>query len=809
MATKKDNKAGNRNINRQKTDNPGRNLDPLGIFVMALAVAVAVGLCTHQKVTSFIPTLFGAGSFFVPVVIFCVGLRLIFLRRNLFSANLIWGSVIACISFVTMCSSFNLEWGGLFGKSINYALGLVKLSPLMITVISLGGLIAGVWMAMSSRLEDVYEANKDKFKIRKGNSENRRKAVQNSTRMHKKSDDLPDFLNDEKKPKPEKEPKFSLFGKKKEEKPENSDIIESIPISMTKIRPTAPKKPQKPLIEEEIPEPVEGIFTLPPTSLLAPPVPMPEQAKSEVAERERIIKNTLAEFGIDTNILNFAQGPTFTRYEIDLPKGIKVQAITSLADNIALRLSAYSVRVEAPIPGKAAIGIEVPNQTRGTVVMRDILESSMCKNASKLSFVLGRDVENHAKLADLTKMPHLLVGGTTNSGKSICLSAIIMSILYRCTPDEVKLILIDPKRVELSLFEGIPHLAAPVIKDVRQAASVLRAVVVEMEKRYDTLSKSAARNIKTYNEKVEEKDRMPYMVVIVDELADLMIQCAAEVEASITRIAQLARAVGIHLILATQRPSSDVITGVIKSNISSRIAFSVASGIDSRIILDQRGAQKLLGMGDMLFMPIDASKPMRIQGCYVSEDEIEKTCEFLKKQRKPVYTIIPGQAPAGSVSGGGGEEPEDEHFEAAVYMVVNTGYCSTSMIQRKFKIGYTRAARMVDEMEMQGIVGPQEGAKPREVLMSREQVQALFAGIKPTGEDVSKYYENPTGETEDEEDWEDESNMPHGEIIGGPEPDRKTDEPSEYPEDNMDENLKEITDNVFGDYDGEDKSYYD
>ena len=422
---------------------------------------------------------------------------------------------------------------------------------------------------------------------------------------------------------------------------------------------------------------------------------------------------------------------------------------------------------------------------------------------------MGRDVENHAKLADLTKMPHLLVGGTTNSGKSICLSAIIMSILYRCTPDEVKLILIDPKRVELSLCEGIPHLAAPVIKDVRQAASVLRAVVVEMEKRYDTLSKSAARNIKTYNEKVEEKDRMPYMVVIVDELADLMIQCAAEVEASITRIAQLARAVGIHLILATQRPSSDVITGVIKSNISSRIAFSVASGIDSRIILDQSGAQKLLGMGDMLFMPIDASKPMRIQGCYVSEDEIEKTCEFLKKQRKPVYTIIPGQAPAGSVSGGGGEEPEDEHFEAAVYMVVNTGYCSTSMIQRKFKIGYTRAARMVDEMEMQGIVGPQEGAKPREVLMSREQVQALFAGIKPTGEDVSKYYENPTGETEDEEDWEDESNMPHGEIIGGPEPDRKTDEPSEYPEDNMDENLKEITDNVFGDYDGEDKSYYD
>jgi len=506
-------------------------------------------------------------------------------------------------------------------------------------------------------------------------------------------------------------------------------------------------------------------FRLPPTSLLAEPPPPPPRVESELRENIEVIERTLEEFKVQANVVEIAVGPTVARYEIRLAPGIKVNKIVGLADNLAMQLAAIDVRVEAPIPGKAAIGVEVPNKHRATVVLREIVESKpFAEASSKLTVALGKDVSGQPLVADLGRMPHMLVGGATNAGKSICLNTLIGSLLFRATPDELKMILIDPKRVELSLFDGIPHLACPVVKDVKQAAGILRAAVQEMEGRYGLLSRVGAKNIDGYNEKVGVGERMPYIVIVVDELCDLMMQCAAEVEGSITRLAQLARAVGIHLVIATQRPSVDVITGVIKANIPSRIAFAVSSHHDSRTILDQNGAERLIGRGDMLFLPIDASKPARIQGCFMSEREIERLCEFLKEQRKPIYTMQPV-----SVGGGGGMNGEDdeafadEFYEPSVRFVVNTGYCSTSMLQRKFKIGYTRAARIVDAMEQQGVVGPLDGAKPRQVLIGKGDVEGLFSG-----QGGLRFQPEPDGDFEED--------VPPAEII---EPDQEDEEEDE------------------------------
>jgi len=476
----------------------------------------------------------------------------------------------------------------------------------------------------------------------------------------------------------------------------------------------------------------QGEYRLPPTSLLADPPPAPPRVESELRENIEIIERTLAEFKVEANVVEIAHGPTVARYEIRLAPGIKVNKIVGLADNLAMQLAAIDVRVEAPIPGKSAIGVEVPNKNKGTVVLKELVESKAFREAtSKLTFALGKDVAGRPIVADLARMPHLLIGGATNAGKSVCLNSLIASLLFRATPDELKFILIDPKRVELSLFDGIPHLACPVVKNVKQAAGTLRAAVQEMERRYDLFAQSGTRNIDGYNEKLADGDRMPYMVIVVDELCDLMMQAAAEVEGSITRLAQLARATGIHLVIATQRPSVDVITGVIKANISSRIAFAVSSWHDSKTILDQKGAERLIGRGDMLFLPIDASKPTRIQGCYISEKEIGALVDYLKSQRKPVYSIHPtAVGDTGPDSGGYDDVLKDEFYEPSVRFIVNTGYCSTSMLQRKFKIGYTRAARIVDFMEQQGIVGPLDGAgtKGRQVLVSKADLESILGG---------------------------------------------------------------------------------
>ena len=471
----------------------------------------------------------------------------------------------------------------------------------------------------------------------------------------------------------------------------------------------------------------EGHYTLPPLALLKEPPAPPRRSQSEVKEKIAILERTLEEFGIGANVVEVAHGPTVTRYEIQLDPGIKVSKVVNLADNLAMALAAIAVRVEAPIPGKSAIGVEVPNDQPQVVALREVIERDEFWNApSLLTVALGKDVAGTPKYTDLTRLPHLLIGGATNSGKSMCLLSLIACILFRATPREVRFVMIDPKRVELSLFDGIPHLMCPVVRDVKQAAGALRAVLKEMDRRYDLFANAAVRNIQGYNERASESERLPHVVVVIDELADLMMQAAAEFETSICRLAQLARATGIHLVIATQRPSLDVITGTIKANIASRIAFAVSSQVDSRTILDMNGAERLLGRGDMLFLPIDAAKPVRIQGCYLSESEIEAVVEFWRAQESPVYLFNPTDFDSLVSADYEEDEEADDLYPAAVRLVVAHGQASTSMLQRRFKIGYGRAARLLDLMERRGIVGPLDGAKPRQVLVSREEAEQML-----------------------------------------------------------------------------------
>lgn len=489
------------------------------------------------------------------------------------------------------------------------------------------------------------------------------------------------------------------------------------------------------ILDEAEPQPattaVISTFVLPPLTLLQEaPAATSRRAPSELTDNVSIIEQTLEQFNIGANVVEVASGPSVTRYEIQLAPGIKVSKIVSLADNLAMSLAAIDVRVEAPIPGKSAIGVEVPNAAPMMVSLRECLDTEEFRNApSMLTVALGKDVSGQFRYADLCKMPHLLIGGSTNSGKSVCLNALIASLVYRGTPRDVRLLMIDPKRVELSLWDGIPHLMHPVVKDVKQAAGVFRSALKEMDRRYDLFAALGTRNLDGYNQRVPETEKLPYLVLIVDELADLMMQQGPEIETSICRLAQLARATGIHLVIATQRPSVDIITGTIKANIASRIAFAVASQVDSRTILDMTGADRLIGRGDMLFMPIDAAKPMRIQGCYLSESETNTIVDYLKEQEQPTFTFTVSESGASSASGGVGgvdDDVDDQFFEQAVRLVVNNGQASTSMLQRRFRIGYTRAARIVEMMEEKGIVGPLNGAKPRELLVSKDDVERMF-----------------------------------------------------------------------------------
>ncbi|MEH7073571.1 DNA translocase FtsK [Neobacillus drentensis] len=466
-------------------------------------------------------------------------------------------------------------------------------------------------------------------------------------------------------------------------------------------------------------------YELPPLRLLNLPKKTDQSGEYEqIHANAAKLERTFQSFGVKARVTQVHLGPAVTKYEVHPDVGVKVSKIVSLSDDLALALAAKGIRIEAPIPGKSAIGIEVPNSEVAMVSLREVLEATQNdKPDAKLLIGLGRDITGEAVLAELNKMPHLLVAGATGSGKSVCINGIITSILMRAKPHEVKLMMIDPKMVELNVYNGIPHLLAPVVTNPKKASQALQKVVSEMERRYDLFSHSGTRNIEGYNDHIrrhnlEENDKqplLPFIVVIVDELADLMMVASSDVEDSITRLAQMARAAGIHLIIATQRPSVDVITGVIKANIPSRIAFAVSSATDSRTILDMGGAEKLLGRGDMLFLPVGESKPVRVQGAFLSDQEVEDTVEFVISQQKAQYQdeMIPDDIPeiTGAV--------DDDIYDDAVELIIEMQTASVSMLQRRFRIGYTRAARLIDEMEARGIVGPYEGSKPRAVLQSK------------------------------------------------------------------------------------------
>ena len=457
-------------------------------------------------------------------------------------------------------------------------------------------------------------------------------------------------------------------------------------------------------------------------------------------EKALKLEETLRNFHVDARVLQVTQGPTVTRYEIQPAVGVKVSSIVRLADDIALNLEAKSIRIEAPIPGKAAVGIEVENESVTMVRLREIIDSDAFKRSkSKITFAVGKDISGDAIVADLKAMPHLLIAGSTGSGKSVCINSIITSFIYKANPDEVKLILIDPKVVELGNYNGIPHLMIPVVTDPSKAAAALNWAVAEMTDRYKKFAEEGVRDLESYNEFVianDEKDRvMPQVVIIIDELADLMMAAPSQIEESICRLAQMARAAGMHLIVATQRPSVDVITGVIKANIPSRIAFAVSSQVDSRTILDMQGAEKLVGKGDMLFNPMGMGKPIRVQGAFVSDAEVHKVIEFVKGQvDKTEYNEdVLSKIERSNVQEGA--DDTDELLPDAIDLVVNSGQASVSMLQRRFRIGYNRAARIVDMMEARGIIGPQDGSRPRQVLMTQEELAQLENDINSDTED--------------------------------------------------------------------------
>lgn len=469
----------------------------------------------------------------------------------------------------------------------------------------------------------------------------------------------------------------------------------------------------------------QRLFTLPGLDLLDSPPPL-EQRKidDDFEANTKILEETLADFDIEAKVVAFNKGPVITRYELEPAPGVKIHRITSLSDNIALAMKAQSVRIVAPIPGKGTIGVEVPNSSSAIVYLKEVLESKEYKSSkSKLKLALGKDIAGAPVIADLATMPHLLIAGATGSGKTVCINSLIMSMLFNSTPEDVKFIMIDPKRVELAIFNNMPHLLAPVVTDHRKVASALDWVVNEMDSRYELLAKSGVRNIDLYNEKYgsQRTAKLPYIVLIIDELADLMMIAQAEVESAITRLAQLSRAVGIHIMLATQRPSVDVITGVIKANFPARISFKVASKVDSRTVLDMNGADKLLGRGDMLFIEPGASRPVRAQCSLISDKEIEKITDFIRSQRAPEYIEKIFEAHKKTAFK---KFNKDDFYEEAVRTVLETGQASVSMLQRRLGLGYARAARIIDTMEAEGIVGRSQGSKPREVLIKLEEYRA-------------------------------------------------------------------------------------
>ena len=736
------------------------------LFYSGSSPDASAGVLPHY-ISSGLRLLFGVGAYAVPLVLFIIGVCYTMDKPQIAAPRALVGAAVLFVVILTatsmqvpMSDQFDGEWvqgyGGYLGAGFAWAFGrtlgamgtwivlagMALVSLILLTHASTGQMVRALARAIGSAIRRVYDALLDMFTF-VGEQTQRGPNGRGPTRRAPEPD----------KPsrRPDRGPIVELGMGDDDEKlgnPGPTVRVPDKPAGTGRKPKNNPHQTQQALLGDT------DLYTPPPLELLSVLEDDGEVKAATEEATENIIKleDTLHSFGVAAKVTHYEQGPVITRYEVEPDRGIRVGKVASLADDLAMALAAVDVRVEAPIPGKSAVGIEVPNHYRGIVSLRGIMESpQMQQHPSPVAVALGRDIAGHPIVADLERMPHLLVAGATNSGKTVCLHAIITSILMRARPDEVKFIMIDPKRVEMRLYDGIPHLMSPVVHSPKEAADVLRKVIREMDKRYDLFAMKSVVDINEYNEKAlqpkqhvdEEFEPIPRVVIIIDELADLMMQSRAEFEFSICRLAQLARATGIHLVVATQRPSVNVITGTIKANIPSRIALAVTSQHDSRTILDGMGAERLIGRGDMLYSPSDSNQPMRVQGAFVPRPDLQRIADYLTSQGEPDFQIIPQVRDEDGEDFAGDLQVSDKLYAAAVQYVVGESEASVSMLQRRFKIGYARAGRLIDAMEQRGVVGPHQGPKPRLVLVTPGGLDDVLMGASPRG-------------YEDEQEWEDD-----------------------------------------------------
>ncbi len=703
------------------------NKDIIGIIVVGIAIISGIGLFTNKVgivgslIRSFTFSTMGFGGYFFPLLLLSLGISIILDKFNKEEIKPILIIAIIFIIFIIFLDSKNASIDG-FSNRIKASLSLAAFNKggglvgsfLGYFFYKLFGVVGGyiilffttlilLLSLFNIKLKDVYEKISMSIKNYKNNLDKSRK----NKRKEEKLDQVLEKENTSK----NKEIQIQDYNE--------NDAKENLKL----------KSKSNDSEKEELINQVENnseIYVIPPLDLLLSPEKKEFKDKKEILKNADIIEETMKNFGISSEVTKINRGPTITCYELSPSPGIKLSKIVSLSDNISLSLASSDIRIEAPIPGKSAVGIEVPNKTKDNVMLKEILTSEDYKSIdSNTPIALGKDVSGNSVVSSIDKMPHLLIAGATGSGKSVCINTIIMSIIYKSSPDDVKLLLIDPKVVELSIYNKIPHLLIPVVTDPKKASFALNWAVEEMEKRYNIFAENNVRDITSYNEKVKSNkiEKMSSIVIIIDELSDLMMVAAQEVEEYICRLAQMARAAGIYLIVATQRPSVDVITGTIKANIPSRISFAVSSQIDSRTILDMGGAEKLLGKGDMLFYPSFFSKPLRIQGAFISDNEVESIVDFLsnnhdKSYNEEVLQMLENSSNIKILD-------SDELLPEAINLVLEEGQASISLLQRKLRIGYARAARIVDEMEEQGVVGGYEGSKPRKVLISKGDLDSL------------------------------------------------------------------------------------
>ncbi len=824
-APRKNTANGKMYIEREKAQEARRQTSAILLFVIAvlmLCVTLIPGGNAWAALQSFFFGLFGVCAFVWPLVLIYVAIMLSLdkpmanLRFTMISASVLVLLICAAVNIfaseteITMWADYIDEikaayrmgldtanggaFGALIGGILLWLFAAKTPAAVTICILIFAALLLMTGTTLISFFSTMWKPVEKGGKVAGEQIENTRRIIEERREKKRFNPDVdlgPEYVGDNF----GEETEIEESPKQKKKKPDVEPAIEDGAHKPVDLKPSEPDAPPSVLlddiikkaarnqtVEEKKPEddkptlsvPEDGAskkYRLPPTSCLKPPkLDLKGGSEEELRTNAEKLVSVLKSFGVETSIVDICRGPSVTRYELAPAAGVRISKITGLSVDIALSLAATDVRIEAPIPGKAAVGIEVPNSERSSVSLREILESKAYKDGvkkSKLTVALGKDITGNVCTMDIAKMPHLLVAGTTGSGKSVCMNGMILSILFNASPEDVKLVMIDPKQVEFKNYNGLPHLLIPVVTDPKKAAGALAWAVKEMLNRYKSFSENNVRDIQGYNElaKIDpDKQKMPQIVIFIDEFADLMMAASTEVEDSVCRLAQMARAAGMHLVIATQSPRVDVITGLIKANIPSRLSLKVSNGTDSRIILDMIGAEKLLGNGDMLFNPVGVSKPLRIQGCFVPNEEINTVIDFIKDQEQSSYnegvleeierhaaeSENSGKKSAGGISGPGGEDDGDELLKDAIAIIVENGQASTSFIQRKLKVGYARAARIIDELEERGIVGPFEGGKPRQILITKNQWLEMNA-MSSDGPDVSSRI--PLDDEPTEEDY--------------------------------------------------------